>query len=312
MRTYNYAIRRTEELRVTPEEVLVHPPVVLTQEQRTSFFRDGYVHLPGFIPKDWTVRLNAALAEIVQRSRAITENSKDYVLAPGHTTDSPRLRRLNYAADNHPDFWDYASRSPLVDAVSDVIGPHVKFRESMVNFKWAHGGDEVKWHQDTSYLYTNSSPVVTLTSLDEVTDDQGPLLVVPGSHKGKIFRRYDSQGRWSGAIAEDDLKTVGLDKARTLLGPAGSVTILHTYVVHGSKRNDSARSRPFLICGFEAADAMAYRPLPMTSRYTGQIVRGQEARIAHLEAGYIPLPPDWAKAGYTSLYEHQQGERRKP
>jgi ectoine hydroxylase len=297
---------------VTPDEVLAQPPLVLTQEQRASFFRDGYVHLPGFVPRDWLTLLNAALAESIEKSRAVAETDKDYVLAPGHTRKSPRLRRLNYAADNHPVFWDFASRSPLVDVVADIVGPHVKFRESMVNFKWARGGDEVKWHQDTSYLYTNSSPVVTLTSLDEVTDDQGPLLVVPGSHKKKVFRRFDNQGRWSGSISDADLKEVGIENARALRGLAGSVTVLHTYVVHGSKRNESDRSRPLLICGYEAADSMPYRSLPMTSRYTGQIVRGEEARIAHLEEGYIPLPPDWAKAGYTSLYEHQQSERRKP
>jgi ectoine hydroxylase-related dioxygenase (phytanoyl-CoA dioxygenase family) len=278
----------------------------LNQAQRHAFFEHGYIHLPAFISKDWVQRLKAALDDVIERSRRISESDRDFVLAPGHISSSPRLRRLNYAADNHPTFWNFAAHSPLVDLVADLVGPNVKFRESMVNFKWARGGDEVKWHQDTSYLYTNSSPVIALTSFEEVAEEQGPLLVVPGSHKGPVFRRFDESGRWTGAITERDLNSVPLDKAVMLTGPPGSVTVLHTYVVHGSRKNESERSRPLFICGYEAADAMPYRPLPMTSRYTGQIVRGEESKIAHLEEARVPLPPDWAKLGYTSLYEHQQ------
>jgi ectoine hydroxylase-related dioxygenase (phytanoyl-CoA dioxygenase family) len=296
---------------MTPDEVRRVPLKVLTSEQREFYYENGYLHVTGLIPSDWLTKLRGALENIIEQSRALTETNNNFVLDPAHKKDAPRLRRLNYAADNHPVFWDYVRTSPLPDAVADLIGPDIKFRESMLNFKWARGGDEVKWHQDTSYPYTNTWPIQTLTCLEDVGPDQGPLMVMPGSHKGEVFNRYDKDGRWIGTITDEDLRRVRLEQAVALTGPAGSVTFLHIYTIHGSHRNDSPRGRPLLLCGYDPADAFPIRGLPMVSRYTGEIIRGKESQYAHVEAGKVQLPPDWTKQRYTSIYEIQQKEQRK-
>ena len=296
---------------MTPDEIRRVPPNILTSEQREFYYANGYLHASGLIPSDWLAKLRGALADIVEQSRAIAETNENFVLDPAHKADAPRLRRLNYAADNHPVFWDFVKTSPLPDAIADLIGPDIKFREAMLNFKWAHGGDEVKWHQDTSYPYTNPWPIIALVCLEDVGIEQGPLLVVPGSHKGEVFNRYDDSGRWIGAITDEDLKRVPLDRAVPLTGPAGSVTFLHIYTVHGSRRNDSPRGRPLLLCGYDPADAFPIRGLPMVGRYTGEIIRGKASLYAHIEGGRVQLPPDWTKQRYTSIYEIQQKEKRK-
>jgi len=293
-----------------PEDVRRHPLKVLTPDQREFYYENGYLHVEGLIPKEWLLRMRAALDEVVEKSRPLTKTDDNIVLDPAHTADAPRLRRLNYAADNHETFWDAATKSPLPDAVADLLGPDLKFREAMINFKWARGGDEVKWHQDTSYPYTNPWPIQTLTCLEDVGLEQGPLMVIPGSHKGEVYNRYDESGRWIGAVQPDDLKRVPLDKAVPLTGPAGSTTFLHIYTVHGSKRNDSSRGRPMFLCGYDPADAFPIRGLPMVSRHTGEIVRGKESIFAHIEGGMVQLPPDWTKQRYTSIYEIQQKEQR--
>ena len=298
---------------MTPEEALAHPPRILTQAQREAYYEEGYLHLEGFIDEDWMAELVRAMDELIDRSRRLSETDDVFVLADEHRADSPRLRRINYAADNHPSIWKFAKQSILPDVVADLVGPNVKFREAMINFKWAQGGDEVKWHQDTSYPYTNPYPLQILTSLCEIKSDMGPLEVVPGSHRGEVFDRYDEDNRWVGSIKDDDLARVPLDKAVTLTGPPGSITVLYMHVVHGSRRNDSDRSRPLLACGYDPADAFPLRRVPMVSRYTGEIVRGAPVRHAHLEAGQVLLPPDWSQEGYTSIYEiqHEQGRKQR-
>jgi len=39
---------------------------------------------------------------------------------------------------------------------------------------------------------------------------------------------------------------------------------------------------------------------------TGEIVRGQAAREAHLDATPCPVPPDWGKIGYGSIFGVQR------
>lgn len=295
---------------MTLDEIRSFSPKVLTDEQREFYYEKGYLHVERLVSEEWLAPLRKALAEIIEQSRSITRTDDNFVLASDHTPAAPRLRRLHYAADNHPTFWEFATKSTLPDAVADLLGPDIKFREFTINFKWARGGDEVKWHQDTGYPYTNTWPIVTLICLEDVGLNQGPLMVIPGSHRGEVYNRYDKDGRWTAAISQEDLKRVPIEKAVVLTGPAGSVTFLHMYTVHGSERNDSRRGRPMLLCCYDPADAFPIRGLPMTSRYTGQVVRGKEALYAHLEAGRILLPPDWTKERYKSIYEYQQGEGR--
>jgi ectoine hydroxylase-related dioxygenase (phytanoyl-CoA dioxygenase family) len=286
-------------------------PKVLTPEQREFYYENGYLFAEKLIPSEWVRRLRAALAEMVEQSRSLANSNEEFVLDPAHTSDVPRLRRLNRATDNHPTFWDFAKNSVLPDAVADLVGPNVKFRELNVNFKWAHGGDEVKWHQDSGQGYTNKGPLVALVCLEDVDMEQGPLMVVPGSHKGEIYKRYDENNRWMIALSDEDLKRAPIDKAVSLTGPAGSVSFHHMHTLHASKRNDSPRGRPLLQCGYDPADAFSVRPLAIRSKYAGEIVRGYEPQYAHLEEGMIPLPPDWSKQRYTSIYEVQQKEDRQ-
>jgi ectoine hydroxylase-related dioxygenase (phytanoyl-CoA dioxygenase family) len=273
------------------------PAKVISAAQRESYFEDGYLHLEGAIPQKWIGRLNIALEEIITRSRGITASDRNFVLEKGHQAKEPRLRRLNHAADNHPVFWEFLSArdSVLPDIIADLIGPDVKFREAMINFKLARGGEEVKWHQDTSYLYTNSSPLIVCINFDDVTMEQGPLVTIPGSHKLGQLNRYDEKGNWAGHISAADMKKVDLSKAKSLPGPGGSITVLHHYVVHGSARNNSDKNRALLVAGYDPGDAIAIRPTSMVNQYTGTFVRGEQPDYVRVEAARLRLPPDWTQ-----------------
>ena len=44
---------------VKPEDVLAHPPIVLTGAQRAAYFTDGFLILPDYVPMAWLDRLQA-------------------------------------------------------------------------------------------------------------------------------------------------------------------------------------------------------------------------------------------------------------
>ena len=297
---------------MTPEEILSHPARRLSDEQRRFYFEEGYLRLPEPVPAALLTRMQAAVARLVEESRTLTESNDDYVLQDGHTAEVPRMRRVYRATDHDPVFWEFAAQSTLPEVVGDLVGPDVKFREAYVNFKWSKGGDAVEWHQDLPFFpHTNRALLTTLTYLSDVGDDMGPFMVVPQSHKGEMFDHYDADGGWAGRISDTDLPRVAADTAVRFAGPAGTVIIIDSGMIHGSDANQSDRIRPLLVTGYAAADAFAYTAMPaaMTESRARQIVRGRPATHAHHEELRLRMPPDWSQR-YTSIFEDQQKEGR--
>jgi len=293
---------------MTPEEILSHPARVLTQAQRESYFEKGYVLAERVVPESLVVRLRAVTEEMVERSRALTSSDAVFDLEPGHTAEAPRLRRLTSPVEHHPLYWQLASDSVLADLAADLVGPDVKFHHSKLNFKWAAGGEEVKWHQDVTYWpHTNYSPLTMGVYLYDCGPDQGPLAVLPGTHKGPLYDQYNGAGQWVGCLSDADASGLPVDTVEELTGPAGSVTVHNCRVVHGSRPNLSDLGRPLLLNVYSSADAFTYTANPLPSRYGGQIVRGQPARWAHHDPRPCLVPPDWS-GGYTSLFALQQEE----
>lgn len=293
---------------MTPEQILSHPPRVLTQAQRESYFERGYILLEKAIDDDWLEQLHAAVDRQVERSRQITRSDSVFDLEPGHTADAPRLRRVSSPNDHDPVFWEFLSESVLGDILADLLGPDVKFYQSKLNFKWAQGGSEVKWHQDCPFFpHTNPAVLTVGLYMNDCGPEQGPLKAIPGSHDGPLYDHYDANGQWTGALSEDDVAKLPLDSADTLCGPAGSLTIHNYRTVHSSEPNRSDRGRPLLLNVLSAADAMPYTPNPLPTRHAQALVRGQPARWAHHDPRPCLIPPDWS-GGYTSIFASQQGE----
>ena len=90
--------------------------------------------------------------------------------------------------------------------------------------------------------------------LEDVDEEHGPLMVIPGSHKGPILSHHNN-GVFCGAIDPDDPHFRFKD-AVTLTGKAGSMTVHHARTLHGSAPNRSDRAR--LILFFEACAADAW------------------------------------------------------
>lgn len=111
---------------MTPDEVLSHPPRVLSQSQREHYFEHGYVLIERLIAEDWLDRLSAVTAEFVEQSRRETASGKFFDLAPGHGAERPRVRRLKRPDERHPLYWQFAT-GPAAEAAADLLGPDVVF-----------------------------------------------------------------------------------------------------------------------------------------------------------------------------------------
>ncbi|HTO48178.1 MAG TPA: phytanoyl-CoA dioxygenase family protein [Burkholderiales bacterium] len=297
---------------MTPEQVLAIPARVLTQSQREFYFREGYLLLEKAIGEDWIRRLRVATEEMVERSRKVTKSDKIFDLEPAHRPDAPRLRRVSNPVEHHPVFWEYVTKSPLGDIVADLVGPNVKFHHSKLNYKWAQGGEEVKWHYDISFWpHTNYSPLTVGTYLYDCGMDNGPLGVLPRSHElDPMLSQYDGRGQWTGCLSDADVANLDVAKTVYLTGPAGSLTIHNCRTLHSSPRNMSDTGRPLLLNTLTSADAFPYTVNPIRPKHDQTIIRGERAAWAHHDPRPCLLPPDWS-AGYTSIFALQQGEEQE-
>ncbi len=112
-------------------------------------------------------------------------------------------------------YWEYISQSVVPDIVADLVGGDVKYHHSKLNFKWASGGEEVKWHYDIGFWpHTNYSPLTIGTYLYDCGMEQGPLGVMPGSHQMEpLPSQYDEHGKWTGCLSAADVAQTGFDRA---------------------------------------------------------------------------------------------------
>ncbi|MFN0160025.1 MAG: phytanoyl-CoA dioxygenase family protein [Burkholderiales bacterium] len=295
---------------MTPEQILAQPARVLTQAQREFYLREGYILLERAIGEEWLAKLRAATEELVEQSRKVAKSDKVFDLEPGHRADAPRLRRVSNPTEQHPVFWDYVTRSPLPDIVADLVGADVKFHHSKLNFKWAQGGEEVKWHYDISFWpHTNYSPLTVGTYIYDCGPDNGPLMVMPKSHEIEpMLSQFDAAGKWTGCLSEADVARLDVAKAVTLTGPAGSLTLHNCRTLHASPANLSDTGRPLLLYTLTSADAFPYTVNPIRPKHDQTIIRGKRAPWAHHDPRPCLIPPDWS-GGYTSIFALQQEEQ---
>jgi ectoine hydroxylase len=287
------------------DAILNCPPLVLTDEQRRFYFDNGYLLAERAIDEAQILKLRQAMSELESRAASEASLPTDFEFESS-TSPRPTLRQVLCASDHHGDIWRYASESCLADMACDLLGPDVRFRESNVSFK-STGGRGFDWHQDIVFFpSSNTSPIMALTFLEDVTYEMGPTMVIPRSHRGEVFDHYDGNGDWVGLVAEHEKPRLPTSHAVDIVGSAGSVLFTNSCLLHAARSNISNKSRPMVIVGYNSADTVALLDIPYRSKYRWQIVRGQDRGLVHSEPLQMTMPPDWnAYAGVRidNLYQ---------
>ena len=190
-----------------------------------------------------------------------------------------------------------------VDLCAELIGPGVRFHHGKVNSKLPGSATQVKWHQDFPFEpMTNDDMITCLLFLDDVTPENGPLEVIPGSHKGPIHSHWHG-GTFTGAV-DDAIIEAQRDQITTCTGRAGSVCLMHARLLHGSAPNLSDQPRTLYITTYYAEDAIELSPNHLPSRFTHDIVRGQASGRVRCTPYDMELP---AVPKGTSFFAQQEG-----
>lgn len=227
---------------------------MLTQEQKDFYDANGYLLVEDAVTPPQLARLLDITDRLIDASRAVTESNDVYDLDDGHGPAAPRLTRIKIPHQRDPYFWDVLRQSAMTEVLTDLLGPDTNLLTSKLNTKAPGGGRAVEWHQDWAfYPHTNDHLLAFGLMLEDVTPDSGPLMVIPGSHRGPVLSHH-MNGVFAGAIDPDD-PLFDRHCAVTLTGRAGSMTVHHVRTLHGSAPNLSERARKILFYEIAAAHA---------------------------------------------------------
>ena len=268
----------------------------LSREQVDEFWREGVLTVHDAVSSELLKTLRADFAVWVEESRGyaspfgeMIDGRNRFDLQDGHTAEQPALRRVSAPTEISTAYFDAMADSPMTDMVADLIGPDVKLHHTKINSKLPGTATEVKWHQDFPYTpHTNTDVVTALLMVDEVTEENGPLEVLPGSHLGPIHSLWHDE-RFTGAVADEEVDTMRAD-GRTCFGPAGSVCLMHTMLAYGSAPNLSELPRTLLICVYSAGDAVPLTRNPVPSVHAGLFVRGSDPKRIRSTAFEVEVP----------------------
>ena len=288
--------------------------MALTKDEINFYNDQGYLLVEDVISENQHKEMLALVDGFFEKSKMIRENDNIFDLEDGHSSDNPRLKRIKQPHQHSQFFWDIIKESKIEEILKDLLGDNVSLKTSKLNTKAPGGGAAVEWHQDWAfYPHTNDNVLALGLMLNDVDLDNGPLMVIPESHKGPVLSHFNN-GVFCGAIDPDD-SDFDMSKAVTLTGKARSMTIHHARTLHGSSPNNSNRDRLVLFYECNSADAWplvgagAYmkstNPVQLCNQLEKQMVCGKVSYQPRMEnvPVTIPLPP---APDYGSIFTSQK------
>jgi len=281
---------------------------VLSEDQVRFYEENGYLLLEKRIPDDFMARLREEIARLVEEARGLTASNERIDLEDSHSPEAPRVRRIKLPHRISQVFAELMRSDWILAPVRDLIGPGLRLHTSKLNMKAAGYGAAVEWHQDWAfYPHTNDDILAVGVIIDDMDEENGPLMVFPGSHRGPVYDHH-AEGVFAGAMS---LSANGLDAkdAVKLTGPAGSISLHHVRAVHGSAPNRSARDRRMMFYEITAADAFPLQgsmsPFEGLEEYDSRLLCGTPTITPRVVPVPVRLPqPQPATVG--SIYEIQK------
>ncbi|WEH33833.1 phytanoyl-CoA dioxygenase family protein [Streptomyces sp. AM 4-1-1] len=226
----------------------------LNQSQVDAYRSHGFLLLESLLNQQEVEALRLAFARDskVPGPQVVTEG------------DGAEVRAVYSSHQRQPECAGLTRDPRILQPVQQLLSDDVYIYQFKINAKAAFGGDKWAWHQDyLAWRLADGLPaprqVNVAVFLDEVTEFNGPVIFLPGSHGGGLVR----EGRADAARSEQHLDPDDISLGPQQLaecvdrhgmtspkGSAGSVVFFSPEIVHGSAPNMSPFTRRLLIATY--------------------------------------------------------------
>lgn len=213
----------------------------LTPDELQQYEREGYLFFPS--------RFSPAEAALLKE-----EADKVYAMDRKEVwRESSGVARTAFAAHTYNEAFRRLGAHPrLIEPVEQILDGRLYMHQYKVNAKAAFDGEVWQWHQDYgTWKRDDEMPEPRAMNiavfLDDVTAANGPLLFIPGSHKQGVVAAGHDLETTSYPLWTLDRETVSALAAEggcvAPTGPAGSVLLFSSLLVHASPPNISPFGR---------------------------------------------------------------------
>ncbi len=161
---------------------------------------------------------------------------------PADLTDDQVQRRFLCIHQPHrvsPVITDFIKHPAIVDVLTQVIGPDVKCMQSMLFVKPPAFQGQA-WHQDEIYIPTRDRSLCgAWIAMDDATQENGCLWVIPGSQKNGYLYPQRPHGNPDEFDISEESWGFEDSGAVPVEVPAGGVVFFNGYLLHRSLKNRS-------------------------------------------------------------------------
>ena len=233
--------------------------------QEINFFKtNGYLVIENCLA-DWVVKsMQSETSKFLEAFSAKSSlDNVDFLYEDSSST----LRLVRNVHETNPLFKKIINDEQFCALAEKLIVGEAEIVNTKLNFKNAFTGEQFDWHQDSIYLGENcTESIAFIIAIDEVTHQNGPMMVIPKSHQHGIIQvphrdvmTQDDLSQYPKTrtenlsyslpndVLEENFKKFGIE---SFVGSPGTIFAMHCSTFHASNLNLSPSSRASFLARF--------------------------------------------------------------
>ncbi|CAC5418892.1 PHYH [Mytilus coruscus] len=234
----------------------------LTEKQRQFYEDNGYLVIKKLVP-DYSLQKYRERFEQICKKEVVVPGltiMRDVAISKDEFVPGQKAvtKIQNFQLDE--ELFEYCKLPEVLDYVEAIVGSNIKAIHTMLINKPPDPGRKTSrhpMHQDLHYFPMKPAEkiVCSWTAMQKVDRENGCLVVLPGTHKGKLLQH--DYPEWEGGVNKmyHGVRDYDPSMPRSHLEmEAGDTVFFHPLLIHGSGMNRTKDFRKSISCHYASSE----------------------------------------------------------